>query len=285
MNEPRISRRQFLKTGAIAATLLAAGRLPLLTAEEGSGSGIDPSAGQHSAKPIRGYLPRFSPAAGPLQDRRDYALTYDIVHWNGVDRRTGMSTNSVVGAVVITRKAGIRKVHYEIAQETMVGGVGNLIQARITCNEDDANSIREWEVRFHHTGPQGRSDPLSEIRETGTCRDGEILINNGDHRSRFMAQSPLITQWTVLDFLIRKANPSVNARFDLLQDLSLFKTNHRLVYDGEIRLRLKVGRTVTLQAYVQTGEGVLPSHYLCDKQRRPQLVTTSLLSWALRGVV
>ena len=139
MNEPRISRRRFLKTGAIAATLLAAGRLPLLTAEEGSGSGIDPSAGQHSVKPIRGYLARFSPAVGPLQDKKSYTLTYDIVHWNGADRQTGMSTNSVVGVAVITRNAGTRNVHYEIAQETAVGGVGNLIQARITCNEDNAN--------------------------------------------------------------------------------------------------------------------------------------------------
>lgn len=81
-----------------------------------------------------------------------------------------------------------------------------------------------------------------------------------------------------------EANPPVNATFDLLQDLSLFKANHMLVYHGETRLKLKVGRTVTLQAYVQTGEGVLPIHYLCDEERRPQLVTTSLLSWALRGV-
>jgi len=285
MNATQMNRRQFLKTSAIAATLVAGGRLPLLAAEEGSGSGIDPSRGLHAVKPIRSYLTHFAPSAGPLQGRGSYTLTYDIVHWDGVDRKTGMPSNSVVGQVVIKRKGRIGKVAYEVVQNTAIGGVRNFIEAQITCNEDDENSVREWKVRFYHTESQGGGDPLSEIRETGTCKDGEILINSGDYRSRYKAKGPVITQWTVLDFLIRKADPSVNATFDLLQDLSLFKANHLLVYDGETRLRLKVGMTVTLQTYVQTGEGVLPVHYLCDERRRPQLVTTSILSWALTSVV
>jgi len=67
----------------------------------------------------------------------------------------------------------------------------------------------------------------------------------------------------------------------LLQDLSLFKPNQSLVYDGERRVKLQGGQTVTLQTYAQTGRGILPIHYLLDAEKRPQLVTSSILSWAL----
>jgi len=284
MNTLRINRRQFLQTSAVAATLVAAGRLPLLGAEPDSGSGIDPSTGLHAVKPIRGYLPRFSPIAEPLQGRKSYTLTYDIVHWGGADRKTGMSANSVVGQVVIKRKAGIGEVAYEITQDTRIGGVKNFIEAEITCNAGDGISVREWKVRFYYTQRQGDTDPLSEIREAGRCRRGQIQIDSGSYRYGYSAKHILVTQWTVLDFLIRKANPAANATFDLLQDLSLFKPNQSLVYDGKTPLSLKGEKTVTLQAYAQTGEGVLPIHYLCDEQRRPQLVTNSILSWALTKV-
>jgi len=77
----------------------------------------------------------------------------------------------------------------------------------------------------------------------------------------------------VLDFLMRKANSASDAAFDLLQDLSLFKPNQALVYDGVTVVELRGDRTIELQTYAQTGQGVLPIHYLLDEQRRPQLVT------------
>jgi len=279
-----MNRRQFLKTSAIAAILVADGRLPLLTTEDGSGSGIDPSPGQHAVKPIRGYLQRFSPSAGPLQGKRSYTLTHDIVQWNGAPGKTGMPINSVVGQVVIKRKADIAAVEYEIAQRTTIGGVKNFLEAQIMCNADDGISVREWEIYFYATQLRGGVDPLSEIRETGTCEKGQIHIDSGNYRYGYRARRRVVTQWTVLDFLIRKADPAVSATFDLLQDLSLFKPDQSLVYDGKTHLTLKGGKTVSLHTYAQTGEGILPIHYLCDEQRRPQLATTSILSWALTRV-
>jgi hypothetical protein len=85
-----------------------------------------------------------------------------------------------------------------------------------------------------------------------------------------------------LDFLMRKANPTSDATFDLLQDLSLFKPAQTIVYDGVTPVELKGGRTVELQTYAHTGQGVLPIHYLLDDRGYPQLVTNSILSWALR---
>jgi hypothetical protein len=67
-----------------------------------------------------------------------------------------------------------------------------------------------------------------------------------------------------------------------LQDLSLFKPNQVLTGDDATVVRLKDGRSLSLQTYAQTGQGVLPIHYLLDEQRRPQLVTNCMLSWDLQ---
>lgn len=284
MNASAIDRRQFLKSGAIATTLAAAGRLPLLAAEAQLGPAADASSGPYAVKPIRAYLPRFAPVDGPLRDRTRYALTYEIIHWGGGNWQAGRATNSVVGRVLVQRRPAGDAAAYTVAQETTIGGVKNFIEAQITCNADDWNSLREWKVRFYSHQPRGGVDPLSELRETGRCRKGRIDIDSGNYRYGYSARHAVVTQWTVLDFLIRKADPAVNAAFDLLQDLSLFKPSQTLGYDGETRVQVKGDRAVTLQTYAQTGEGILPIHYLLDDQGRPQLVTSSILSWALSAV-
>jgi hypothetical protein len=56
----------------MAAALAAAGRLPLLSAKESIGSGIDASTGPYAVKPIRDHLSRFLPVQIAL-NRKQYA--------------------------------------------------------------------------------------------------------------------------------------------------------------------------------------------------------------------
>jgi hypothetical protein len=283
MNPASIDRRQFLRTGLIATTLAATGRLPLLRADAGGRSSIDASTGPYAVKPIRGYLQRFSPADVPLKKQQSYGLAYDIVHWNASNNKTGVPTNSVVGQIVINRKVANGAVLYNVTQRTRIGGVDNFIEARITT-DDHTNSLRKWTLHSYHSGPNGVTEPLSEINEKGSVENGRIRISDGKHRYGYTASKPLFTQWTLPDLLMRNGTSTLIMTFDLLQDLSLFKANQTLQYDGQIQLSLRKGRTATLQTYAQTGEGILPIHYLCDAQGRPQLITSSILSWALSRV-
>lgn len=267
----------------MAATLVATGRLPLLSAQTDSDSGIDASTGPYATKPIRGYLRDFSPAEVSLRRQRQYSLTYDIIHWGATNSKTGMPTNSVLGQVVIKRKMAKDRVMYDIVQQTRIGGVNNFLEAEITCNVDDWNLLRAWKLRTYHIGPNGQIDPLSKMTEKGKCKSGQIQIDSGSHKYRYTAKNPVVTQWTVLDFLIRKASSTLDATFDLLQDLSLFKPNQSLFYDGTTNVKLKGGQAVALQTYAQIGEGILPIHYMLDGRGRPQLITSSILSWALSG--
>ncbi|MHC4169617.1 MAG: twin-arginine translocation signal domain-containing protein [Planctomycetota bacterium] len=276
-----MTRRQFLKTGAIAAALAGAGRLPMLSAQTGSDASIDAATGPHALKPIRDHLRRFLPAEVPLGRSGNYRLTYDIVHWNWVGGRQGTYANSVLGQVTIERKADSDRVIYDVNQRTRIGGADNFLDARIICEANDLNSLRKWTLSSYSKSVKGQLDPHSKLDEAGRCDDGRIRIESDDHNYEFAAKNPVVTQWTVLDLLIRKANPTLDVEFDLLQDLSLFKPNQALVYDAVTPLELRGGRTLELQTYSQTGQGVLPIHYLLDDHRRPQLITNSILSWAL----
>jgi hypothetical protein len=276
-----MNRRQFLKTGAIATALAANGRLPLLSARSRTELSIDASTGPHAVKPIRNHLQRFSPVGTPLRESGQYSLVYDIIHWNWIKGQRGTFANSVVGEVAIERITTGSQVIYEIEQRMRIGGVDNFLEARIACDTDDLNSLRKWILRSRHTTARGGSDPLSEFSEEGRCNDGRIRVESDNHQYGFSARNPVVTQWTMLDYLMRKANPALNVRFDLLQDLSLFKPDQVLTYDGLTPVKVKDGKAVAMQVYAQTGQGVLPIHYLLDNQRRPQLITNSILSWAL----
>lgn len=281
MKATDINRRQFLKTGAIATALMTAGRLPLLSAQTEVDKSIDASTGPHAVKPIRDHLKRFSPAEAPLRKNETYSLTYDIIHWNWVAGRQGTYANSVLGRVTIERVTADDQVIYEVNQRTRIGGLDNFLEARIICDTDDLNSLGGWTLSSCSKSVKGELDPLSKLDEKGRCDDGRIRIESGDHEYGFSAKNPVVTQWTVLDFLMRRANPSLDVTFDLLQDLSLFKPDQVLTDDDATAVKLENGRSLSLQTYAQTGQGVLPIHYLLDEQRRPQLITNSILSWSL----
>ncbi|MHC4144791.1 MAG: twin-arginine translocation signal domain-containing protein [Planctomycetota bacterium] len=276
-----MNRRQFLKTGAIATALVTAGRLPLLSAQTEANPSIDASTVPHALKPIRDHLKRFLPAEAPLRKNETYSLTYDIVQW-WYPGRQGTFANAVLGQLVIERIAANDGVVYEVNQRMRKGGLDNFLEARIVCNADDLNSLREWTLSSYSKSVKGELDPLSKLDEMGRCDEGRIRIESGDHEYGFSTKNPVVTQWTVLDFLMRRENSALDVTFDLLQDLSLFKPNQVLTGDDATVVRLKDGRSLSLQTYAQTGQGVLPIHYLLDEQRRPQLVTNCMLSWDLQ---
>jgi hypothetical protein len=68
--------------------------------------------------------------------------------------------------------------------------------------------------------------------------------------------------------------------FDMLQDLSVLRANQSLIDEGPVDLD-----SGTYTAYAQTGEGILPTHYLLDDRQRPQLVTFGLIAWALTDIM
>jgi hypothetical protein len=192
-----------------------------------------------------------------------------------------MPANPVIGQITVQRQAAPGGASFEVHQRTRIGGVDNVIEARIECAGE---ALRAWKVRTYHTGQTGAVVPRSDMTEAGRVQGGQVQIDAGTHRYGYTARNGVVTQWTLLDLLIRRADPALSLTVDLLQDLALFKPDQVVRFDGETRLTLQAGTVVTLRTYAQTGEGVLPIHYLIDREGRPQLVTGCMVSWALTGV-
>ena len=282
MQSQKIDRREFLQSGLMAASLLAAGRLPLLAGQTQTGSGIDGPGEAYAVKPIRDYLPTFSPSGAHVQEGH-HTLRYDIIHWNWGRQGRGTHANTVVGKVTIACKSEDDRAVYEITQNTTVGGVDNVIEAEIACHTDALHSIRSWRLKSHEVGPGGARDALSELVEKGRCDAGKIEVEGGRYRYDREATRPVVTQWHLPGFLMRSASRDLHLTFDLLRDAALLKPNQTLTYDGQVEVPVQNGQTLVLESYAQTGEGILPTHYLVDSKRRVQLVTCSFLSWALQG--
>lgn len=273
-----------MKSAALISWLVAAGHLPLLAAELGNGSNIDAATGPAAVKPIRGHLSGFALGADGLASRESYALTYDIVHWTGVAARTGETNNSVVGTVSVARRKHSNGIEYEVSQRTNFGGMENVMEAQIACADDALNTIRSWQIRTYSRDPSKKIVSLSDMTEIGENADGKILVKDGEYNHSFIPANPVVSQWTILDFLMRHATKTTSVTFDLLQDLSLFKKDQTLVFDGTVEITVKDDQQVKLDTYSQTGEGILPIHYLLDKQNLPQLITNSIVSWALKDI-
>jgi len=269
-----MTRREFLEIGAMAAALAGAGRLPLL------GQGVVGAAtpAPVCVQPIVGYLTRFSPTVSRRLGE-EYRLVYDIIHWNRTDPRTWQTTNDVAGTLEIARTLSPNGPKYRIAQETTYIGVTNRLAATVTCDDNNLNSIRQWHVGWSALA-DGKPIADMHLSDRGSVRNG--VLRMGRRRAVQLGQA-LASQWTLLDFVGRRARGDTGVTFDLLEDLSLLKEGQHLVAAGLVRIPCASG-PLTLRSFLQTGEGIHPRHYLVDDNGLPQVVTASMVSWALQSV-
>ncbi len=232
---------------------------------------IDTPTGPYAVKPIRDFLEDFAPVQKAIADHECAALTYDILNWHFAPTQPPPCPNSVYGSLTIRRE---QPHAYHIYQRTHVGGEPIIFRAEMICNPDD--TLKFWTLHTYRADANGNPIPISELRESWENDDGHIRSRDGAYEYR--ATRPVFSHWTLPHLLLCARRP-VSMAFDMLQDLSLFRPNHKLVSDGSVDLA-----TGSYQIYAQTGDGILPIHYLLDKDRRPQLITFGLIAWALRDV-
>lgn len=232
---------------------------------------IDTTTGPYAVKPIRDFLADFAPVQKAVANPEQATLTYDILNWNFAPNQPPPCPNSVYGSLAIRREQGHA---YRIHQRTHVGGEPIVFTAEAICNPD--GTLKVWTLHTYRADAEGDPIPISELRESWENDDGRIRSRDGAYEYR--ATRPVFSHWTLPHLLLCARRP-VSIAFDMLQDLSLFRPDHALVPDGSVDLD-----TGSYDAYTQTGEGILPIHYLLDRDRRPQLITFGLIAWALKDV-
>lgn len=291
-----MNRRDFLLVTAMASAAIASGNLPLLaqTKERTKEKNlVKPKARRQTRniftqppaiEPITGYLPAFSMVEDGDLNSGSYELTYKAILWSGVDSEINKSKNREGGSLVLRRQrqAGDRAI-YTVDQKRQHGRRINHLNAEIICSDSD-DYLMEW--RMTSSFSEARTgDKVSELdfSEEGKIQGNAISLSNGHTDDEFQTKKLVFSQWNMVGLLAKGVFHSMPIEFDMMHELSVFKPDQMLKYSGEVQISVATD-DASLHCYVQTGYGVLPTHYLVDCMGRVQLITQSMLSWALQEV-
>jgi len=264
-----MKRREFIHTvGLTVAALAAQGHLPLLAAQQrkrnlpSKNTHVDPCA----IEPLTGYLPSFSLAGGAGMGEA-FAARYELVYTHGATDVSGIRKNQ--GSIDVSFKSGrceteeLRKVDCEHIVKTSLHCSGSL------------HTASQWAMESIVGGR-----PDLGFTEQGAWDGKTMTVQAQSWTQKRATTHPLIARWALLPLIASGRFKKEPLSFDLLDDSTL-RPNQILRYEGKIEVPVK-GGIVNLDSYVQTGWGIVPTHYLVDDQARVQLITMSTVNWALK---
>lgn len=272
-----MKRRQFLH--ATAAMTLAAQGLPPLFAAEPQGArrsrggeklrGIGPSnifTEPPAIEPITGYLPNFTPVAEGTM-RKPFSATYISVVCHGSAARSRNTVDGSASLVVAFSGTTCKTT------ETRKGKPSNIVKTELQCG-GEFNAVSRWTLDSSIEGI-----PDAHFTETGTWDGKTMVVKSKSWAQQRSTGDLLIGRWALLPLLASGKLKSKPLTFDLLDDSTL-RPSQNLRYTGEVEIPV-AGGTARLDGYVQTGWGVVPTHYLVDHAGRIQLITMTTVNWAL----
>lgn len=270
-----MDRRHFLKSVATTATVLAAqGYLPLLAAEKANRArrGGDGGSGNWftepcAIEPINGYLETFSLATSGGMTK-DFKARYTLVHWKSAEAK---SSNVERGSMAAEWQAGQLKT-----TETRQLNPDHVVKTSVTCT-GEWNTASEWDLDSSFAGRTSQ-----HFSETGSWNGKLMTVKAKSWRQQYATTHPLIARWSLLPLIASGRLMKSPLVFDMLDDSTL-RPNQTLRYGGEITIPVR-GGSAKLLSYVQTGDAILPTHYLVDADGRVQLITMSMVNWALTGL-
>ena len=236
---------------------------------------VDTATGPHAVKSIRDLLTRFTPVQESVSDYDNATLRYDILNWTFRPHTPPPAPNTVYGSLVIRRQATPSAAFYHVQQKTHIGGQATQLNAELNCDLHD--TLQSWTLETYSEDAHGNPVPISMLREAGQNNNGQIQSQDGAYE--YHASNTLLSHWTLPHLLMCNAL-ALPSTFDMLQDLSVLRANQNLIDEGPVDLD-----SGTYHSYAQTGEGILPVHYLLDDRQRPQLVTFGLIAWGLTDIV
>jgi len=286
-----MNRRDILRLTAYASSLVLAGRLPLLSAgRQKSRPRLQKQSARQTStvsrnifteppaiEPVTGYLGQFRPVAtGSMQ--ASFTAKYDLIRWRLIDNRTGKVRNSIGGSLEIVRKIDGRNTVYE-SVEHRTGQATSRVTTRLNCR-GKLDAVVEWAATSDVI--KGRDkQPELRFEEHGIVSNGTVVQKNKMGTVESSNSRILLPQEALLTLLAGDIVKSGDLHFDMLQNGLVIKPGQTMHYSGRIQIPV-AGRTAAMDCYAQTGYGILPTHYLVDKDGRVQLITQENTNWALK---
>lgn len=269
-----MERREFLKiTSGTVAGLVAMGYLPLLGADKKKTTkNMDTSVVSHNIyteppaiEPITGYLPRFQPAAGGAMAGA-FNASYSLIQCWGSDKKSKVLTSGTID--VICKKGACMTTETRKNKPKI-----NVLKTSIKC-AGGLNTASKWTMV---STIEGRKD--LEFTEEGSWDGNTMTVKSSSWTQKKKTSNPLIGRWSLLPIIASGIIKKKSLKFDMLDDSTL-RSDQTLRYEGEIEIPVKGGKA-TMNSYVQTGHGIVPTHYLVDSKGRVQLITMTTVNWAL----
>ncbi|MBN1675471.1 MAG: hypothetical protein JXR37_30805 [Kiritimatiellae bacterium] len=154
-----------------------------------------------------------------------------------------------------------------------------VIRAKMECACDRLATPLQWELRSELLGRDQKTFPESVLEQTGRRKQGCVeIVSNGRKRTVPLAGAFTGT-WSLFEAVQRlDAGGNAGLSFDLLENLDVLKTGHRLRAWHE-KDRPIAGGKPGLNAFVHTGPGILPHEYWVEPGGRLLYVLTGLYAY------
>jgi hypothetical protein len=257
-----LNRREFVggitKTALVLA-LAGAWRSSAMAAPQvgGASYALNPLA------PLGGVLKTPAPEAGTIT-RWGYRWVLNYVKPGG----RGASISDI-GTLQVQRTTQGDKVEYQVEQKRQFGDY----EATLVCGNESGEPLREWRTRQVTT--RRGAEPLVSIVE-GRVAGQEAQITRGPIHEKIPLSGPLLSE---IALLVNPANLAAVAGqpVSLLEGGAMIRPDVRVSRDAAADATVD---GVSAAAWLMTGTGLLPAHFMVDVQGRGlcrTLFTTSLV--------
>jgi hypothetical protein len=264
-----MQRRKFMKTS------VAAGLLPGLAVWRNSFAAFFPDTDDlHLALyPVSALLDDYQPPSVNKPIVRASKLTYDIVGWQTGKGRRDVTCPSL-GTLTLNQATDSGRIKYRVERQQKSFGK---LTASFTCANDGRGTLLEWKAEHDPSEQYPAKSPWTENGK----RTGDTVELSGTTGRHVQNIPSLVTcPWAMMGLGNNLSNLT-GGEFAMVDAPSGIRTQQRLQRNGETPIP---GSDTKAACYLQTGQAVMPTHYVIDEHGYPLFVTAFLVSFVLKDI-
>lgn len=243
---------------------------------------VEPAA----IEPMTGWLDRQNLAPAGQAMSGSYKAVYERVVLGGYDPANKLPRDRPVGQLVIERRAGAQELAYAVSENWQDNFGAYHSELNYAC-DPASERLTRWTLAFH-TDKLGKTPRANvALAESGTVEYASGLATVKRKTGGTVVASkyslPVIHQASILSLLAAGRLKTQDLSSVMAEPGMSLRRAQRIGFEGAVTIDAG-GARHTLDAYRQTGIGVVPVHYLVDSVGAVQLVTAMEVNYALASV-
>ena len=262
-------KRDFLKLSAAVSGWLVSGHLPLL-AKPGNKNLPYNLTAMPEIEPIGGAIKTFQPQPGSLVAKGNYTLLYEVFTWK--NSLNNACVNDHNGTLSVARKETGRGAEYTVVQSLKLINTKQPAGFSLQLTTDNNEVPVQWEISASLSTRQGQLIPESVMDCSGSIKGSKLTLDYGKVKVEKRVEQTVYFQWGIPHLIAAGKAKQAPLKFTMLEEALKLKANQQLAYQGRVDIPTNAG-TIPLDSYLQTGDGIQPTHYLADEHGCVQVVS------------